>query len=602
LTRRWKSSGELVATIRVNRKARATEPFVRTAPKAAERETCGATNRNRIGGGATQGERANDRVALATKESFRRSGARAGTANESYLGRSRPTSERRTSRRESWWSEKSAAAIVAAGFGAGEPPQSEGPNSEEGVSTVRYDKARHQKANEQFELPLDGWGEAPSTQRSGEATSAAQGNEHSGLGEAQLMERIVERGNLTCAFKRVRRNQGGPGVDGMTVDELPAYLKQHWPRLREELLTGRYQPSAVLREEIPKSDGGMRTLGIPTVLDRFIQQAVLQVMQPRIDPTFSEHRYGFRPSRSAHQAVCQAQRYVQSGRRWVVDIDLEKFFDRVNHDRLMGRVAHHIADGRVLTLIRRYLDAGIMVNGVVMERHEGTPQGGPLSPMLANVLLDDGDKALERRGHRFVRYADDCNVYVQTKRAAERVMEGLVGLYAKLKLQVNVAKSAVARAVDRSFLSYSFWVAPGKLVKRRVSPNALIKMKERVRASTARNGGRSLAQVAAELRSYLVGWKSYFRLADTPSVFADVDKWLHRRLRMLMLKQWRRGRTMYRELKRRGVSDAVAAMAARFGRSWWHVAGHKALHIALPGKYFDSLGVPRLAPSSTSTH
>jgi group II intron reverse transcriptase/maturase len=390
-------------------------------------------------------------------------------------------------------------------------------------------------------------------------------------------------------------------VDGLTVDELPAYLEQHWPSIREQLLTSRYQPSPVQRSEIQKPDGGMPALGIPTVLDRFIQQAVLQVLQPRMAPTFSEHSYGFRPGRSAQQAVCQAQRYGQGGRHWIVDVDLEKCFDRVNHDMRMGRVAKHIADSRVLTLIRRYLDAGIMVNGVVMERHEGTPRGGPLSPLLANVLLDDVDKALERRGHRFVRYADDCNVSVQSKRAAERVMEGLVGLYAELKLRVTVAKSAVARAVERSFLSYSFWVAPGKIVKRRVSPKALITMKERVREITARNGGRSLAQVAAELRSYLVGWKSYFRLADTPGVCADVDKWLHRRLRLLMLKQWKRGRTMYRELRRRGVSDAMAAMAARFGRSWWHVAGHKALHIALPRRYFDSLGVPRLAPSATST-
>jgi group II intron reverse transcriptase/maturase len=468
---------------------------------------------------------------------------------------------------------------------------------------VHYDKAGHQASNDQFELPLEDRGEALTAERSGEATSAAQGDEHSGVDETlRLMERIVDGGNLRRALKRVRRNQGSPGVDGLTVDELPAYLKQHWPTICEQLLRGRYQPSPVQRSEIRKSDGGVRQLGIPTVLDRFIQQAVLQALQPRIDPTFSEHSYGFRPGRSAHQAVCQAQRYVQSGRRWVVDVDLEKFFDRVNHDMLMGRVAKHITDSRVLTLIRRYLDAGIMVNGVVMERHEGTPQGGPLSPLLANVLLDDVDKALERRGHSFVRYADDCNVYMQSKRAAERVMEGLVGLYAGLKLRVNVAKSAVAPVWERSFLSYSFWVAPGKIVKRRVSPTALRKMKERVRGITSRNGGRSLAHVAAELRSYLVGWKSYFRLADTPGVFSDVDKWLHRRLRMLMLKQWKRGRTMHRELQRRGVSGKALGMAARFGRSWWHVAAHKALQIALPGKYFESLGVPRLAPSSTSTH
>jgi len=561
------------------------------------------TNRNRIRGGADQGEWAYDHEALAIKERSRRSGIRAGTVEESYLGRSRLTSERKTTRRATWRSEKSAKAIVATGFGACGPPQCEGPNSEESESTVRHDKAGHQTSDEQFELPLEERGEAPIAERSGEGRSAAQGDEHSGVDEARrLMERIVERGNLTRALKRVRRNQGSPGVDGLTVEELPAYLKQHWPTIREQLLTSGYQPSAVQRSEIQKPDGGVRQLGIPTVLDRFIQQAILQVLQPRIDPTFSEHSYGFRPGRSAQQAVCQAQRHVQDGRRWVVDVDLEQFFDRVNHDMLMGRVAKHIADSRVLTLIRRYLDAGIMVHGVVIERYEGTPQGGPLSPLLANVLLDDVDKALERRGHRFVRYADDCNVYVQSKRAAERVMEGLISLYAGLKLRVNVAKSAVAPVWERSFLSYSFWMGPGKIVKRRVSPKALMKMKERVREITARNGGRSLARVSAELRSYLVGWKSYFRLADTPRIFADVDKWLHRRLRMLMLKQWKRGRTMYRELQRRGVSGKALGMAARFGRSWWHVAAHKALQIALPGKYFESLGVPRLAPSSTSTH
>lgn len=338
-------------------------------------------------------------------------------------------------------------------------------------------------------------------------------------------------------------------------------------------------------------------MGIPTVLDRFIQQAVLQVLQPVIDPTCSESSYGFRPGRSAHDAVCQAQRYVQGGRRGVVDGDLEKFFDRVNHDVLMGLVVKRIADPRMRTLIRRYREAGVLATGVVMERHEGTPQGGPLSPLLANVLLDVVDQALERRGHRFVRYADDCNVYVQSQRAAERVMQGLVGLYAKLERRVNAAKSAVAPAWTRTFLGYSFWVAPGKTVKRRVASNALVAMQERVRQITSRTGGRRLVQVCGELRSYLVGWKAYVRLADTPGVFSDVDKWLHRRLRMLMLKQWKRGRTIYRELHRRGVGGAALGMAARFGRRWWHGAAHKALHIALPGAYFESLGVPRLGPS-----
>jgi RNA-directed DNA polymerase len=462
---------------------------------------------------------------------------------------------------------------------------------------VHHDQAGHQKSIEQIELPLEDRGEAPGVERSGEATSAAHGDERLGLDTRCCMERVIEGGNLRRALKRVQQNEGSPGVDGLTVDELPAFLKQHWPAIREQLRTSRYQPSAVKRVEIPKPGGGVRRLGIPTVVDRFIQQAVLQVLQPRIDPTFSKSSYGFRPGRRAQDAVCQAQRYVQSGRRWVVDVDLEQFFDRVNHDILMGLVAKRIADSRIRTLIRRYLDAGMLVSGGVVERHEGTPQGGPLSPLLANVLLDVVDKQLERRGPRFVRYADDCNVYVRSKRAAERVMAGLIQLYAKLKLRVNPAKSAVAPARDRSFLGYSFWYAPGKIVKRRVAPKALEKMKERVREITSRSGGRSLTEVVSRLRSYLLGWKSYFRLADTPNVFADVDKWLHRRLRMLMLKQWKRGRTMYRELQRRGVGGAALWIAARFGRSWWHVAAHKALHIALPGKYFESLGVPRLAPS-----
>ena len=445
-----------------------------------------------------------------------------------------------------------------------------------------------------MELALEATGEARQSQRSGEAGPTAHEPERSGNDD--LMDRIVERSNLARAFKRVRQNQGSAGVDGMTVDELGPYLKRHWGRIREELLTGRYQPSAVRQHEIPKGDGRVRTLGIPTVLDRFIQQAVLQVLQPRFDPTFSESSYGFRPGRRAHDAVCQAQRDVQSGRRWVVDVDLAAFFDRVNHDVLMGKLHQRITDRRLLALIRRYLEAGMMANGVVQERHEGTPQGGPLSPLLANVLLDAVDKELERRGHRFARYADDCNVYVRSKRAGERVMEALVGLYAELQLQINVEKSAVARVWDRQFLGFSFWVAPGRVIKRRVAPKALEKMKARLREITARNGGRSIEQVATMLRSYLVGWRSYFRLADTPRVFAELEQWLHRRLRVIHLKHWKRGSTVFRELQRRGVSRHVAAMAARFTGNWWRVAGHAALHLALPTSYFDQLGVPRLAP------
>jgi RNA-directed DNA polymerase len=447
---------------------------------------------------------------------------------------------------------------------------------------------------DQIELPLEDRGEAPGGQRSDEATSTAQGPERSGADD--WMSQVVERSNLARALKRVRRNKGSAGIDGMTGDELVPYLRDHWPAIREQLLAGRYQPSAVRQHEIPKGDGRMRRLGIPTVVDRFIQQAVLQVLQPRFDPTFSEASFGFRPGRRAHDAVCKAQQYVQNGRRWVVDVDLAAFFDRVNHDVLMSKVAQRIADRRMLALIRRYLEAGMMANGIVQERREGTPQGGPLSPLLANVLLDEVDRELERRGHRFVRYADDCNVYVRSQRAGERVMETLVGLYAELRLQVNFDKSAVARVWDRQFLGFSFWVAPGRVIKRRVAPKALDKMKDRLREMTSRRGGRSIGQVVTLLRSYLVGWRSYFRLADTPQVFARVEQWLHRRLRAIHLKHWKRGSTVFRELRRRGVSTHVAAMAARFTGNWWRVAGHAALHLALPTSYFDQLGVPRLAP------
>jgi group II intron reverse transcriptase/maturase len=351
----------------------------------------------------------------------------------------------------------------------------------------------------------------------------------------------------------------------------------------------------VKRREIPKSGGGVRELGIPTVLDRFVQQAILQVLQPRFDPTFSEHSHGFRPGRRAHDAVCEAQRYIQEGRRVVVDVDLEKFFDRVNHDVLMGKLSARIEDKRMLGLIRRYLEAGIMASGVVVERVEGTPQGGPLSPLLANVLLDEVDKELEKRGHAFVRYADDSNVYVRSKRAGEDVMETLRRLYARLRLRVNEAKSAVARPQDRKFLGYSFWYARGSEVRRRVAPKALHAMKERVRAITARNGGRSIAVVAAELRSYLAGWKGYFRLADTPSIFAALDQWIRHRLRLVQLKQWKRGTTTYRQLRARGLPEHEAALAARFTRHWWRLSGSKALGIALPTSYYDRLEVPRLA-------
>jgi group II intron reverse transcriptase/maturase len=444
----------------------------------------------------------------------------------------------------------------------------------------------------QLELPLDVGRETPVTGGSEEAPTADHGNERSGT--SGLMELVCERQNLQAALKRVRRNKGSPGIDGMTVDELPDHLRAHWDELREQLLSGAYQPAMVKQQEIPKSGGGVRKLGIPTVLDRFIQQAILQVLQPQFDPTFSEHSHGFRPGRRAHDAVCEAQRYIQQGRRWVVDVDLEKFFDRVNHDVLMGRLEKRIADRRVLGLIRRYLNAGMLANGIATERHEGTPQGGPLSPLLANVLLDEVDKELEKRGHAFVRYADDCNVYVQSKRAGERVMGLLQRLFAKLRLQINESKSAVDRAASRKILGFSFWIAPGAEVKRRVASKALETMKDRVRQITGRTRGRSMVQVIGELRGYLLGWKGYFDLADTRHAFDRLDRWIRHRLRALQLHQWKRGRTAYRELRARGVDHPVAIGVARYCRSWWRTAYYM-MHVAMPSRVFDELGLPRLA-------
>ena len=450
---------------------------------------------------------------------------------------------------------------------------------------------RRQKS-EQLELALETRGEALHGQRSGEAPTLGNGNERSGS-DRHLMEAVVERANVIAALKRVRQNQGSPGIDGMTVDDLPVYLVTEWEMIRVQLLAGTYQPQPVRRHEIPKPGGGMRQLGIPTVLDRFIQQCLLQVLQPRLDPTFSEHSYGFRPGRRAHDAVCAAQRFIQEGRRWVADVDLEKFFDRVNHDVLMGRLAKRIADPRVLRLIRRYLEAGIMANGVTVERYEGTPQGGPLSPLLANMLLDEVDKELEKRGLAFARYADDLNVYTGSERAAKDAMVTLKRLYAGLRLRVNDSKSAVARAWERKFLGFSFWVAPGRVIRRRVAPQALKEMKDRVRQITCRNGGRSLKAVATELREYLTGWKTYFRLAETPRVLRDLDEWIRHRIRVVQLKQWKRGRTTYRKLRARGLSAHGAAKVAANTRRWWHNAS-MLIHVALPTRAIDALGVPRL--------
>lgn len=453
----------------------------------------------------------------------------------------------------------------------------------------------------QPEPPSAGRGEAPRGRRGGESRSAAHEDARSGNDDEKLLELVVERSNVEAALRRVKKNKGSPGIDGMRVEELSAHLAAHWSSLREDLLAGRYQPQPVRRHAIPKKDGGVRELGIPTVLDRLIQQCILHVLQPRLDPSFSQHSYGFRPGRSAHDAVRAAQRFIQEGRRWVVDVDLEAFFDRVNHDVLMGRLAKRITDRRLLGLIRRYLDAGVMAHGVVVERYEGTPQGGPLSPLLANVLLDEVDKELEKRGHAFARYADDCNVYVRSKRAGERVMTALRRLFGKLRLRINESKSTVARPQDRKFLGYSFWYAKGREVKGRVASNALAAMKDRVRDITKRNGGRSISSVVNELRGYLVGWKNYFQLADTPRVFGELDEWIRHRLRAIHLKQWKRGATTFRELVKRGMRPDGPTGARRIaanGRRWWRSSG-SAINIAFPISYFDGLGLPRLAATST---
>ncbi|NYH12775.1 group II intron reverse transcriptase/maturase [Paraburkholderia bryophila] len=409
-----------------------------------------------------------------------------------------------------------------------------------------------------------------------------------------LLEAALARENLKQAFKRVRANKGAAGVDGLDVDQTARHLVTVWPAIREQLLKGTYRPSPVRRVTIPKPDGGERELGIPTVTDRLIQQALLQVLQPVLDPTFSEHSYGFRPGRRAHDAVLAAQSYVQSGRRIVVDVDLEKFFDRVNHDILIDRLQKRIGDAGVIQLIRAYLNSGIMDGGVVQQRDQGTPQGGPLSPLLANVLLDEVDKELERRGHCFARYADDANVYVRSRRAGERVMALLRRLYGRLRLQVNETKSAVASVFGRKFLGYSLWVASGGVVKRKVAVKPLLVFKRRIRELTRRNGGRSMKDVVERLRSYVQGWKAYFRLAQTPRVWRELDEWLRHRLRAIQLKHWRRGTTIYRELRALGAPAAVAQQVAANSRRWWRNSD-RMLKRVLTIAYFDQLGVPRLS-------
>jgi RNA-directed DNA polymerase len=408
------------------------------------------------------------------------------------------------------------------------------------------------------------------------------------------LEAALTRQNLQVAWKRIKANKGAAGVDGLDIEQTTRMLRTSWPDIRQALVQGSYRPSPVRRVMIPKPDGSQRELGIPTVVDRLIQQALLQVLQPLIDPTFSEHSHGFRPGRRAHDAVKAARAYVQSGKRVVVDVDLAKFFDRINHDILVDRLKRRIDDAGVIGLIRAYLNAGIMDGGVVLDRHRGTPQGGPLSPLLANVLLDEVDKALEARGHSFARYADDCNVYVGSKKAGERVMAYLRKLYTGLKLQINEAKSAVTSAFGRKFLGYALWVAKGREVKCKVADKPLQNFKARIRQLTRRSGGRSMAQVVDKLRPYLLGWKAYFGLAQTPQVWRELDEWLRHRLRAIQLKHWKRPRTIYRELMAMGATQDVAKQVAANCHRWWRNSD-RLLKTTLTIAYFDRLGVPRLS-------
>jgi len=455
------------------------------------------------------------------------------------------------------------------------------------------DKRRKNQLQMALAFTEEGRSEAPRAPREGTESLTANCETESPAGMKQWMEEVCDRENLKRALRRVKANKGSPGIDGRKVGELPGYLKQHWPALREQLLSGTYQPRPVKRVGIAKPDGGVRKLGIPTVLDRFIQQAVMQVLQRRWDPTFSEHSHGFRPRHSAHQAVGKAQQYIAAGNRWVVDLDLEKFFDRVNHDKLMAAIARRVSDKRMLKLIRAFLESGVMENGLVSPVEEGTPQGGPLSPLLSNLVLDELDRELERRQHRFVRYADDCNIYVASERAGKRVMQSVTGfIQRRLKLQVNEAKSAVARPQERKFLGFSF--TGGAEVKRRIAPKALLRCKRRVRELTRRTRGISLEQMTKELASYLRGWKSYFGFCQTPSVLRRLEQWIRRRIRSMIWKQWKRSPVRFARLRQRNLGPDLAAQTAGSPHGPWRIANSPALSLAFPIAYFDALGLPRL--------
>jgi RNA-directed DNA polymerase len=452
-----------------------------------------------------------------------------------------------------------------------------------------------QKTQRKLDLGRDITGEARSVPSQETGACAARPDVESRAAVAPTMEAVVERENLKKALAQVQRNKGAPGIDGMSFEDLAPYLKEHWPTIRAQLLDGSYKPQPVRRVEIPKATGGTRPLGIPTVLDRFIQQAVMQVLQAEWDRTFSEHSFGFRPKRSAHQAVARAQEYIACGHNVVVDLDLEKFFDRVNHDILMGLVAKRVTDKRILKLIRTFLTAGVLEGGLLSPTEEGTPQGGPLSPLLSNLMLDVLDKELEKRGHRFVRYADDCNIYVRSQRAGERVMGSIEQFLARrLKLKVNKAKSAVARPGVRKFLGFSF--TGGKQPRRRIAPQAIDRLKARVRELTRRTGGQSLSQVIKELSCYLSGWRAYFGYCETPSVLYALDQWIRRRLRAIVWKQWKRARTRFARLRRRGVGRELAGRTAGSPHGPWRLSNSPALNLALSNAFFVSLDLVTLAP------
>lgn len=405
----------------------------------------------------------------------------------------------------------------------------------------------------------------------------------------QLMEYAVERCNLRTALRNVRRNRGGPGIDGMTVKELPEYLKKEWPTIRRQLLNGEYIPAPVKRVEIPKPGGGIRQLGIPTVLDRLIQQALLQILQPEWDATFSESSYGFRPERSAHQAIQQSQRYLKQGYQWVVDMDLEKFFDRLNHDKLMSEVGKRVVDRRVKVLIHRFLRSGVRHEGKLLRTEKGTPQGGPLSPLLANLMLDGLDRELEQRGHRFVRYADDCNIYVRSRRAGMRVLRSVSRfLNSNLKLSVNQAKSAVGRSWKREFLGFTI----SSRLNRCISIKSIKRFKNRVREITCRTSGRHIVAIVKDLRRFMLGWQAYFNFTEVRYILRELYSWVKRRLRCYIWKQW--GRRGYRELLKRGVSRDLAWNTAKSAHGPWRLSRSPGLAFALPAKYFSNLGLPRL--------